>query len=90
MKSALFIESDDMSRSPSTRRVWIEINEELSELRTELGHPPHGGCGLKFANVLLSATDDVSPSTRRVWIEILSITLNSAPFLVTLHTEGVD
>ena len=35
-------------------------------------HPPHGGCGLKFAvaskNILLLP----SPSTRRVWIEIKS------------------
>ena len=34
--------------SPSTRRVWIEILMALLHKVAWLGHPPRGGCGLKY------------------------------------------
>ena len=34
-------------QSPSTRRVWIEINVQRSAPWAGLCHPPRGGCGLK-------------------------------------------
>ena len=35
-------------QSPSARRVWIEILVVIPAARRTPGHPPHGGCGLKF------------------------------------------
>ena len=37
-----------LSLSPSTRRVWIEIKQPFRWLTYQQGHPPLGGCGLKF------------------------------------------
>ena len=35
--------------SPSTRRVWIEMPSSKAQTVVCRRHPPHGGCGLKFA-----------------------------------------
>ena len=35
-------------QSPSIRRVWIEIYADLLDYAEKHGHPPYGGCGLKF------------------------------------------
>ena len=76
--------------SPSTRRVWIEIIQVEQKLGIMVGHPPHGGCGLKFFNYFVSLIHWKSPSTRRVWIEILTVATLAMISDVTLHTEGVD
>ncbi len=59
-----------MLKSPSMRRVWIEIENIRGLTRPNGRHPPRGGCGLKY--YCIASYDDVatSPSTRRVWIEI--------------------
>ena len=38
-------------KSPSMRRVWIEIRIRRFRAGTPWGHPPCGGCGLKFGEV---------------------------------------
>ena len=37
----------------------------------DIGHPPCGGCGLKFETEQDMMEDDGSPSLRRVWVEII-------------------
>ena len=59
-----------LHRSPSTRRVWIEIVVYLLIFVNLNSHPPHGGCGLKLNRQARSRRNFGSPSTRRVWIEI--------------------
>ena len=36
--------------SSPTRGMWIEIAQNRFSSVGFLGHPPHGGCGLKFLN----------------------------------------
>ena len=77
--------------SPSTRRVWIEIGYNADATYDFCaGHPPHGGCGLKYNEKFVKRFFEKSPSTRRVWIEIAMLTGVASAFDVTLHTEGVD
>ena len=38
-------------RSPSAWRVWIEILYKRKTRQQQTGHPPHGGCGLKYLTV---------------------------------------
>ena len=56
--------------SPSMRRVWIEIAENPLDERKAEGHPPCGGCGLKYGPGNNGDLPQLSPSMRRVWIEI--------------------
>ena len=57
----------------STRRVWIEIEENIIYNKQPSGYSPHGEYGLK------SVCDDLKKvmlrllSTRRVWIEIFDV-----------------
>jgi len=76
--------------SPSTRRVWIEISIHISVITPLAGHPPPGGCGLKFLLLWHVRRLFLSPSTRRVWIEINLVSDTDYAALVTLHPEGVD
>ena len=39
--------STQIAKSPSTRRVWIEILIFSINIVPHFRHPPHGGCGLK-------------------------------------------
>ena len=57
--------------SPSFRRVWVEISRQRSGTDTARGHPPCGGCGLKYLLVKVSCDLGVSPSLRRVWVEMV-------------------
>ena len=59
-----------MFRSPSTRKVWIEMFECLSMHLIKCRHLPHGRCGLKSPPLLCYVRVVWSPSTRKVWIEI--------------------
>ena len=36
------------NRSSPTRGMWIEIGGGGGTMTADRGHPPHGGCGLKF------------------------------------------
>ena len=38
-------------RSPSLRRVWVEMSLIPSLVRASAGHPPCGGCGLKCVDL---------------------------------------
>ena len=82
--------ADGLTKSPSTRRVWIEIAV---------------ACACQLCNFVTLHTEGVdwnisvkyskyhyckSPSTWRVWIEMLYTPQFCAHSLVTLHTEGVD
>ena len=49
--------------------------------RAKQGHPPPGGCGLKFFRQLLYSGGCLSPSTRRVWIEIINFRKACQPVL---------
>ena len=77
-------------RSPSTRRVWIEIWKAVTTVPARLRHPPRGGCGLKFHAWPRAHLLSPSPSTRRVWIEMYTPWDARSVLLVTLHAEGVD
>ncbi len=54
------------------------------------GHPPCGGCGLKFEPFVLTAHVALSPSVWRVWIEIITTGREKQGHRVTLRVEGVD
>ena len=45
---AEFVEKPYNVKSPSVWRVWIEICYHFKVLRSFYGHPPCGGCGLKY------------------------------------------
>ena len=57
-------------RSPSARKVWIEIEIRRGLQGAERGHLPQGRCGLKCGAVERRQADVLSPSARKVWIEI--------------------
>ena len=57
-------------KSSSTRRMWIEIKIIENRSLFSKSHPPHGGCGLKWAWRHSFRTSQLSSSTRRMWIEI--------------------
>ena len=57
---------------------------------SSIGHPPRGGCGLKYILQAFLLRVCKSPSTRRVWIEIGTRQKTVIVNAVTLHAEGVD
>ena len=66
-------------RSPSLRRVWVEILFTSFKSSAIKGHPPCGGCGLKWYTEMQARRLAWSPSLRRVWVEIgLQISLFSS------------
>ena len=65
-----FFRRYNMAKSPSVWRVWIEM-DKIEGLKPSLyGHPPCGGCGLKWLLKNYRILDNLSPSVWRVWIEI--------------------
>ena len=71
-------------------RVWIEIPENIVFSTIATGHPPCGGCGLKYLGRGGSGGSKSSPSVWRVWIEIALQRLQRERRRVTLRVEGVD
>ena len=59
--------------SPSTRKVWIEIDNGVFDNVEMQCHLPHGRCGLKYTNAFNGKYTGGSPSTRKVWIEIKAV-----------------
>ena len=80
------------SRSPSSRRAWIEIKSERYYFDAAASRPPRGGRGLKFFQFFVDLLEQgMSPSSRRAWIEILdAIELHLSQQAVALLAEGVD
>ena len=76
--------------SPSSQRVWIEIELLLPTSGKESGRPLHRGCGLKLRGTFFICHHQKSPSSQRVWIEIDCLILVDEIMLVALFTEGVD
>ena len=76
--------------SPSARRVWIEIVMLRMLLAVCQGHPPRGGCGLKYSENVPYHRNIPSPSARRVWIEMQNVAITPHNVVVTLREEGVD
>ena len=59
----------DEELSPPTRVVWIEIWENDKLSIGDIGHHPHGWCGLKYiATERQKKERKGSPPTRVVWI----------------------
>ena len=48
LKLSTLRRSSPVPRSPSMRRVWIEIVFQATYIATAPRHPPCGGCGLKL------------------------------------------
>ena len=42
--------------SPSLRRVWVEIGMMATMIMAVGGHPPCGGCGLKYTPLVCKFT----------------------------------
>ncbi len=76
-------------KSPSTRRVWIEILV-IWYSRTRVRSPSTRRVWIEMVVVRLLMKVVPSPSTRRVWIEINTWCLYFFKVTVTLHAEGVD
>ena len=101
IKVALFTEGVDWNHlappiltntneSPSSQRVWIEIDFDSVIFDGATCRPLHRGCGLKSACEVLENAKKMSPSSQRVWIEILMMMENKKVGCVALFTEGVD
>ena len=60
----------EVGESPSVWRVWIEITTCGVDASASKGHPPCGGCGLKWLGITRERWEQMSPSVWRVWIEI--------------------
>ena len=56
--------------SPSSRRAWIEIPEELADVIAGMVALLAEGVDRNKDGLMLIAVDDTSPSSRRAWIEI--------------------
>ena len=72
MKCGSYEDGEDMEKSPSSRREWIEISSCAALLWFKLGLPPRGGSGLKSFVINEFLLSRLSPSSRREWIEISS------------------
>ena len=90
LKSAFLQMLSDFSVSPSSQRVWIEIQNFKKWGVFFACRPLHRGCGLKLHFVTHSIKILLSPSSQRVWIEIWPFLLKVLIYLVALFTEGVD
>ena len=73
-KVLLFIQ-DRYNPSPSSQRVWIEIQKSPPHLIYGDCRPLHRGCGLKSLHYNFYGKNRMSPSSQRVWIEIGQIEL---------------
>ena len=71
------------------RRVWVEIGIRHTIPPRVGGHPPCGGCGLKFEAIKPYKQYIESPSLRRVWVEMEQYQRLLQRLLVTLLAEGV-
>ena len=79
------------SRSPSSRRAWIEIKSERYYFDAAASRPPRGGRGLKFFQFFVDLLEQgMSPSSRRAWIEIKRLPTQWVIPTVALLAEGVD
>ena len=58
------------NRSPSTRRVWIEIRRICTVLASGVSSPSTRRVWIEIISLSWSSVFVSSPSTRRVWIEI--------------------
>ena len=76
--------------SSPTRGMWIEISRDNTEAGRDAGHPPHGGCGLKYRCWYGERTVGMSSPTRGMWIEILWVDSIDAAETVIPHTGDVD
>ena len=56
--------------SPSARRVLVEMDDGVSRYLLKVGHPPRGGCWLKYSRTGRTHEAYRSPSARRVLVEI--------------------
>ena len=79
-------------KSPSARKVWIEIFRRGEKKKWLESHLPRGRCGLKCI-----VKDEIyclwhgSPSARKVWIEIvIESNEETCELYVTFREEGVD
>ena len=56
----------------------------------QVGRPPRGGRGLKFADCVAACKDIVSPPSRGAWIEIIVAALSMPRSEVAPLAGGVD
>ena len=79
-------------RSPSARKVWIEINCEMELEMNFDGSPSARKVWIEIIkNALLMSRSNRSPSARKVWIEIRFICPPKPDDVsVTFREEGVD
>ena len=50
--------------------MWIEISHDTACTSHGRGHPPHGGCGLKYPYHYHHGASPASSSAWRMWIEM--------------------
>ena len=77
-------------KSPSARKVWIEMIILLKNENEAISHLLRGRCGLKWPSGSLHKQGLKSPSARKVWIEMLQCTDVARAKAVTFCEEGVD
>ena len=67
LKYVLFKRKICSNRSSSTRRTWIEIEDQSAVTADDVGRPPHGGRGLKSVTITSwNASNDVVLHTEDV------------------------
>ena len=77
-------------KSPSTRRVWIEIGIINGIGGIAGGHPPLGGCGLKYPRCKDSTSTYCHPPLGGCGLKSTADVQEVVRCKVTLHSEGVD
>ena len=78
-----------VSKSPSLRRVWVEIICEDAGINVNRGHPPCGGCGLKFREIVDFVRTKGHPPCGGCGLKYSSSSLYDLFIHVTLLAEGV-
>ena len=78
-------------KSPSARKVWIEIDTVSCVLKQGTRSPSARKVWIEIDTkryTIISVKG--SPSARKVWIEIVSPDLSGFGIVVTFREEGVD
>ena len=90
LKCGINLRAAHSDRSPSVRKVRIEIRNLPSKYVINSGHLLWGRCGLKSWLGLSLVVVGMSPSVRKVRIEILGYPVQLQNWSVTFCEEGAD
>ena len=79
-----------VDRSSPTWGMWIEMPLTTSRQNFSIGHPPHGGCGLKSQPPQANMRICKSSPTWGMWIEMMEVVFDAPQDRVIPHMGDVD